>query len=109
MVGPNHLLESVMPAMLSVISKLAVQVLMLPIRFYRYFISPWLPPSCRFTPTCSAYAQEALMVHGPLRGSYLAVHRLCRCHPFAPGGVDPVPPGMHLARPPAHLFRSHDN
>lgn len=94
-----------MPAMLSILRKVAVQVLMLPIRFYRYFISPWLPPSCRFTPTCSAYAQEALTVHGPLRGSYLAVHRLCRCHPLAEGGADPVPaPNAFRSAPRLGLF-----
>ena len=68
------------------------RLLTLPIRFYSYFISPWLPPSCRYTPTCSAYAQQAIEVHGPAYGSYLAARRLCRCHPWAPGGHDPVPP-----------------
>lgn len=64
----------------------------LPIRFYSYFISPWLPPSCRFTPTCSAYALQAIEMHGPVYGSYLATRRLCRCHPWGLGGHDPVPP-----------------
>nr|WP_255570433.1 membrane protein insertion efficiency factor YidD [Cohnella sp. CFH 77786] len=63
-----------------------------PIRFYRKFISPLKPPTCRFAPTCSQYALEAIEVHGPLRGSYLAVKRICKCHPFHPGGLDPVPP-----------------
>jgi len=67
------------------------RLLTLPIRFYSYFISPWLAPSCRFTPTCSAYAQQAIEVHGAARGTYLALRRLCRCHPWAPGGHDPVP------------------
>jgi putative membrane protein insertion efficiency factor len=62
------------------------------IRVYQRFISPMLPPSCRFTPTCSSYAAEALQVHGPLRGSWLAIRRISRCHPFHPGGFDPVPP-----------------
>ncbi|RJQ83340.1 membrane protein insertion efficiency factor YidD [Pseudonocardiaceae bacterium YIM PH 21723] len=66
-------------------------LLLLPVRFYRRFISPLLPPSCRFYPTCSTYAMEALTVHGPLRGSYLTVRRLLRCGPWHPGGLDPVP------------------
>lgn len=66
-------------------------LLVLPIRGYQRFISPALPPSCRFTPSCSAYAVEAITRHGALRGSWLAARRLARCHPFHPGGVDPVP------------------
>ncbi|RZQ64999.1 membrane protein insertion efficiency factor YidD [Amycolatopsis suaedae] len=66
-------------------------VLLLPVRFYRRFISPYLPPSCRFYPSCSAYAQEALTRHGAARGSYLAVRRLLRCGPWTPPGRDPVP------------------
>ncbi|MDQ3904933.1 MAG: membrane protein insertion efficiency factor YidD [Actinomycetota bacterium] len=60
--------------------------------FYRRWISPVLPPSCRFTPSCSAYAIEALTVHGVLRGSWWTVRRLLRCGPWHPGGMDPVPP-----------------
>ena len=62
------------------------------VTFYRKWISPLLPPSCRFTPSCSAYAAEALMVHGALRGTWLAVLRLLKCGPWHPGGWDPVPP-----------------
>lgn len=58
---------------------------------YRRFISPLLGPRCRFYPSCSAYALEAVQVHGAVRGSWLAVRRLSRCHPFHPGGLDPVP------------------
>lgn len=61
------------------------------VRFYQICISPLKPPSCRFTPTCSQYAIEALKKYGPLKGSYLAVKRLLRCHPFGGSGYDPVP------------------
>jgi putative membrane protein insertion efficiency factor len=62
------------------------------IKFYRRYLSPLTPPVCRFQPTCSAYALEALEGHGALRGSWLATLRILRCHPFHPGGHDPVPP-----------------
>ncbi|MGH3937605.1 MAG: membrane protein insertion efficiency factor YidD [Pseudonocardiaceae bacterium] len=70
---------------------MAVRLLVAPLRFYRRWISPALPPTCRFYPSCSAYAIEALTVHGVLRGSWLTVRRLLRCAPWHPGGVDPVP------------------
>lgn len=61
------------------------------IRCYQWVISPLLGPRCRFYPSCSHYAVEALQIHGSLRGSYLALRRLACCHPWHPGGVDPVP------------------
>lgn len=66
-------------------------LLRLLVRAYQRLVSPMLPPACRFHPTCSAYAATALARHGALKGSWLAVRRLLRCHPFHEGGVDPVP------------------
>jgi len=66
-------------------------IIALPIRFYRYFLSPLLPASCRFQPTCSAYGLEAIKCHGPFRGGWMTIRRICRCNPFYPGGYDPVP------------------
>jgi uncharacterized protein len=61
------------------------------IRAYQLGISPYLPQSCRYTPTCSAYAQEAISKHGPWKGSWLALRRIGRCHPLGGSGYDPVP------------------
>ena len=66
-------------------------ILALPIRLYRLFFSPWVGFNCRYQPTCSAYALEALDKHGAIKGSYLTVHRICRCHPWGGDGYDPVP------------------
>lgn len=66
-------------------------LLSLPIRLYRLTLSPLLPRACRFYPSCSAYALVALQKHGALKGCALTVRRLCRCHPYNDGGLDPVP------------------
>ena len=66
-------------------------VLIALVRFYRYAISPMLGRNCRFHPTCSEYAIEALERHGALRGGWMAAKRVGRCHPFNPGGYDPIP------------------
>jgi uncharacterized protein len=67
------------------------RLLMVPIAGYRRFVSPLLAPRCRFAPSCSEYALTALAEHGAVRGLWLAVKRIARCHPFNPGGYDPVP------------------
>ncbi len=82
----------------------AAAVMLAPVRFYQKWISPGLPPTCRFRPTCSAYAVEAVTVHGVLRGCGLTLWRLLRCNPWHPGGLDPVPPSRKataVPRPPA--------
>jgi hypothetical protein len=61
------------------------------IRFYQVYLSPLKPPCCRFVPTCSEYALEAIQKYGPVKGSWLAVKRISKCHPFHKGGYDPVP------------------
>jgi putative membrane protein insertion efficiency factor len=61
------------------------------VRFYQLAVSPWTPPACRFTPTCSAYAIDALREHGALRGLWLSARRIARCHPWGGCGHDPVP------------------
>lgn len=70
---------------------LVIALLCAPIRLYQLCISPMLPQTCRFYPSCSAYALEALRRHGPLRGLWLALRRLARCHPWGGSGYDPVP------------------
>lgn len=72
-------------------SAIVKQTLRTLVRAYRYFVSPLLPATCRFHPSCSAYAEQALEDHGALRGGWLAARRICRCGPWHPGGYDPVP------------------
>lgn len=71
--------------------KMFSYLLLLPIYFYKYSISPLLPPACRYTPTCSEYAIEAIKKYGPVKGFWLALKRFMRCHPWGGHGYDPVP------------------
>ena len=77
----------------------AARALLAAVRFYQRAISPAFPPRCRFEPSCSAYAAEAIEVHGAGRGTWLAVRRLAKCAPWHPGGVDLVPPPTGTAEP----------
>ena len=70
------------------------RLLAAPIRAYRFFLSPWLGSACRFEPTCSRYALDALDQHGATAGAYLATRRVLRCHPWCDGGLDPVPTSL---------------
>lgn len=76
---------------LKLLSNTLSTLLLLPIFFYRAVISPLTPPSCRYTPTCSKYAIEAIRKHGPIKGFLLAIKRISRCHPWGGSGYDPVP------------------
>ena len=91
--------------MIAAVRRAAVLLLIAPIRLYQVAVSPLLGPRCRFYPSCSAYAVEAIRVRGPLVGPYLAARRLLRCHPWNPGGIDPVPPRRprHDAAPATDL------
>ena len=73
------------------LSKVVVWILLIPIFFYQRCISPFTPPSCRFTPTCSEYARQALKKYGPIKGLALAIWRILRCNPWGGSGYDPVP------------------
>ena len=76
------------------------QILIVIIRGYRYLLSPWLGNHCRFYPSCSQYAVKSIETHGTGRGLWLAARRLARCHPWHPGGYDPVPPADRTGRMP---------
>ena len=71
--------------------KILTYILLIPVYIYRAIISPFLPPSCRYTPTCSQYTIVALKKHGPFKGLYLAIKRILSCHPWGGSGHDPVP------------------
>ena len=73
------------------LKKIGISLVLIPIYFYKYCISPLTPASCRFAPTCSEYALQAIKKYGPFKGGYLAARRILRCHPWGGSGYDPVP------------------
>jgi len=75
-----------------------IRVLMVPVYFYKYAISPMTPASCRHIPSCSEYAIEALKIHGPIKGIYLGTRRILKCHPWGTHGYDPVPPKKEVIK-----------
>lgn len=81
----------ILKKLINIISWIVVAALLIPIAFYQKCISPYTPPSCRFTPTCSEYAKQALKKHGPIKGLALAIWRVLRCNPWGGSGYDPVP------------------
>jgi hypothetical protein len=92
-------MKSPFETMRKALTRLMTSLLCAPIHFYRRFLSPLMPPSCRFQPSCSAYALEAIKIHGPGRGLLLTARRLSRCHPISwlggSSGFDPVPLHKH--------------
>ena len=80
-----------LPHMMTALSKAVTWILVAPIIFYQKFIPPYTPASCRFTPTCSEYARQALVKYGPIKGLALAIWRILRCNPWGGSGYDPVP------------------
>lgn len=98
---PPHWLADAPDATLRPVRQAVQQALMGLVRGYQLFFSPWLGSSCRFEPTCSHYALQALAAHGAARGSLLAARRLLRCHPWCDGGLDPVPPPRGAAPSPS--------
>lgn len=87
----SQLLCHVVGGVVRFVMDLLKRILLLLISFYRHCISPLTPPACRYTPTCSQYAAEAIQKYGPLKGSWLALRRILRCHPWGGSGYDPVP------------------
>jgi len=77
--------------LLHYIKKAGIFLVLIPIYFYKYCISPFTPASCRYVPTCSEYALQAIRKYGPFKGGYLAIRRILRCHPWGGHGFDPVP------------------
>lgn len=86
--------------MLRIIKNVLAWILLLPVYFYRAVISPLMPPSCRYTPTCSQYTIEALKKHGPFKGFYLSAKRIISCNPWGGSGYDPVPDPKPKKRKP---------
>lgn len=87
----NSQKKHIFTLVISVLSKVFSMLLILPILFYQRLISPLTPPSCRFTPSCSEYARQAILKHGSIKGLWLAIWRILRCNPWGGSGYDPVP------------------
>jgi putative membrane protein insertion efficiency factor len=77
--------------LLNTVRKVVAFTVLIPVYFYKYCISPWTPASCRFAPTCSEYALQAVKKHGPFKGGWMSLKRIFRCHPWGGSGFDPVP------------------
>ena len=88
----NILILLIMRSIFQAILKFIGWILLVPVYFYKYAISPLTPASCRHYPTCSEYALQAIKIHGPFKGVWLASKRIARCHPWGTSGYDPVPP-----------------
>lgn len=100
-----------MHAAAAVVRRVLVALLVAPVQLYQVVVSPLLGPRCRFYPSCSSYTVQALRRHGPLRGTALAAWRVLRCHPWNPGGIDPVPPrrAARQRRAEPHHYRDPDH
>jgi len=99
--------EIVMQGILRFIMKVLSWILLVPVYFYKYALSPLIPASCRHVPTCSQYAIEAIKIHGPFKGLWLAIRRISRCHPWGTHGYDPVPPKGKIVVKQLQLKKSH--
>lgn len=84
-------IKSALSALIKLLSDGIVALLIIPVKLYQWFLSPWLGASCRYTPTCSAYTIEALKKHGPFKGLWLSIKRILSCNPWGGHGHDPVP------------------
>ncbi|MCU4162445.1 membrane protein insertion efficiency factor YidD [Carboxylicivirga caseinilyticus] len=84
-------IKSALIALIKLLSDGIVALLIIPVKLYQWFLSPWLGASCRYTPTCSAYTIEALKKHGPIKGLWLSIKRILSCNPWGGHGHDPVP------------------
>ncbi len=95
-----------MKAIRKLIMKILSWILLVPVYFYKYAVSPLIPASCRHVPTCSQYAIEAIKIHGPFKGIVLATNRILRCNPWGTHGYDPVPPKGKFQLKPLRLKKS---
>jgi len=96
-----------MKQLLLILKKIIGLIFLIPVYFYKWFISPFTPASCRHTPTCSQYFIDAVKIHGPFRGSWMGLKRLSRCHPWGTHGYDPVPTIIVKEYKPSKSKRNH--